>query len=259
MPSLNAPPLLDRNAALFLDFDGTLVAIAATPDAITVPPDLPDRLTRLAQAFNGALATVTGRPIEQIDTFLHPYRGLAAGVHGQQMRLDPDGPVQVRPDPPGLADLCAQIEAFAAQHSGVQVERKPGAVGLHYRGAPEAEAACSAAMERAMAGLPGLTLLRGKMVLEARASDAHKGAAVERLMALPVCAGRAPVFVGDDRTDEDGFAACQRLGGFAVKIGPEDSGADYRLADEAAVQAWLTQSVAGLTQGFPTPSNRPAD
>jgi trehalose 6-phosphate phosphatase len=65
---------------------------------------------------------------------------------------------------------------------------------------------------------------------------------VQALLALPPFAGRPPVFIGDDVTDEDGIRAAQAAGGFGVRVGPGISEARYRLADTDAVGAWLTRT-----------------
>ncbi|HWI10908.1 MAG TPA: trehalose-phosphatase, partial [Burkholderiaceae bacterium] len=76
------PPELSTAAALFLDFDGTLVPIAARPQDVRVPPWVLPTLQALAARLQGALAIVSGRPIEQLDAFLAPLRLAAAGAHG---------------------------------------------------------------------------------------------------------------------------------------------------------------------------------
>ena len=87
--------------------------------------------------------------------------------------------------------------------------------------------------------LPGWVGVSGKMVIEIRPSAFSKGSAVQAFMAEPPFAGRKPVFVGDDTTDEDGMKAAEALGGFGIKVGEGDSVARYRLSDPDAVHAWL--------------------
>jgi len=83
----------------------------------------------------------------------------------------------------------------------------------------------------------------GKLVCELKPGGHDKGTAVEAFMAEAPFAGRRPVFIGDDQTDEYGFATVQRLGGHAVKVGEGDSIADWRLPDVEAVRSWLAAAV----------------
>src|SRR5687767_16020090 len=90
---------------------------------------------------------------------------------------------------------------------------------------------------------PDFEVLRGHQVVEARPRGVHKGAAVREFSRHAPFAGRSPVYVGDDRTDEDGFRAALVLGGYGVKVGPEPSEARHRLASVEAVHAWLATSL----------------
>jgi trehalose 6-phosphate phosphatase len=236
---------LDPRSTLFLDFDGTLVGIAQTPEAVYVEPGLTDLLARLAAALDGAVALVSGRPLEQLDRYLAPLRLPAAGVHGAERRR-PDGVVERRALPAleRVADVALRL---AAEHPGLLVERKISAVALHYRGAPHQEAACRAAMQQAVAGDSGLHLMHGKMVIEALPHGVGKGHAVDAFLREPPFAGRRPIFIGDDVTDEAGFEAVQRAGGVAARVGPGQSIATHQLATPAAVRHWLARQLDTLT------------
>ncbi len=242
-----SPPLLRAGDALFLDFDGTLVDIAATPDAVRVNPDLPGLLSDLKNALCGALATISGRPIGQIDQLLAPYQGAAAGVHGLELRCSEGGPIVAGAAAESLGEVIRTLEAFAAAHSGVMVERKTGAVALHYRAAPDLERACLEVVDKALQGQDQLVRLHGKMVVEARPGNADKGTAINAMMAAPMFENRRPIFIGDDTTDEDGFAYCRTHGGLGIKVGKGDTAAAARLADTAAVHAFLRNSLDTLT------------
>jgi trehalose 6-phosphate phosphatase len=239
---MNFTDILYPSCALFLDFDGTLVDIAPQPEAVVVPPTLIHTLDSLHRYLGGALALISGRPLEQIDRFLKPLVVPAAGVHGAERR-NANGEITLLPAFPLEAVEQAALQ-MAQQHPRLRVEIKRGSVALHYRQAPELEAACIDAMQRAVEQSPGLTLLRGKMVVEAKPGGASKGAAIEAFMAEPPFAGRTPVFVGDDITDEVGFATVQRSSGLGVKIGDGASVAWQRIATPAAFLAQLQTAVA---------------
>lgn len=240
-------PHLDTRSALFLDFDGTLVDIAPAPDRVVVEPGLVAALGRLAACMGGALGIVSGRPIAEVDRWLSPLVLPVAGIHGAERRAA-DGRVR-RIALGALDEVAAAAERVAARHPGIRVERKGVAVALHYRLAPEHEAQCLAAMADAVARDPGLHLMRGKMVVEVLPNGVSKGHAIDAFLAEPPFAGRRPVFLGDDVTDEHGFAAVQRLGGQAVKIGAGDTVAALRLASPEHVRRWLHDACLVLCKG----------
>ncbi|WP_231727393.1 MULTISPECIES: trehalose-phosphatase [unclassified Sphingomonas] len=240
MVDLARPPsALGDGAALFLDFDGTLVAIAARPDAVCVSPDLPALIQRLRDRLGGRLAIISGRALDDLDALLELPDIAASGSHGAELRW-PDGTRQPVNRPVALDGITAQLHAFAADHSGTLVEAKPLGVALHHRGAPDAADACAAIMQH-FAESEGFALQTGKMVHELRLPGSTKGDAVRAFMADPQFAGSVPVFVGDDVTDEEGFLAVAGFGGLGVLVGElRETAARARLDDVAAVHDWLS-------------------
>ena len=235
---MHAPPLLSADAALFLDFDGTLVDIAETPEAVLVPPALVPTLIELHELLGGAVAVVSGRQIDVLDRFLAPLRLPAAGEHGVQRR-DAEGHMQEM-QAPELGFVLDAANALAGAHAGLLVERKHAAVALHYRLAPQLEQLCRASMAALLTHQPQLEALHGKCVVEVKPAGINKGIAIDAFLREPPFAGRAAVFAGDDTTDETGFAVVQRLaGGIAVKVGAGPSQALHRLAGPTAVHQWL--------------------
>lgn len=234
------------SCALFLDFDGTLVEIAEHPEAVVVPRGLVDTLARLRACLGGAVAVVSGRPIHQIDRFLSPLALGVAGVHGAERRRA-DGSL-ARLEPPALSRALEAAQSLARAYPDLLVEPKGASVALHYRRAPTLEPVCVAAMQDAVDHSPGLKLLHGKMVVEATSQGASKGRAIEDFLAEAPFEGRLPVFIGDDVTDEPGFAAVQRLGGLGVKVGNGPSMATHRLADPTAMRHALESALAHTPQ-----------
>lgn len=226
--------------ALFLDFDGTLVDIAPAPDLVHVPERLPRLLESLRDRLDGALGIVSGRPIAQIDAYLRPFRAATAGLHGLERRRADGALVETPPDP-ALEPLRARLVPFAASRPGVLLEDKGLSIAVHYRSAPEREAECRAEMEAALADAPGLDLLSGKMVFEARPHGMDKGNAIALFLTEPPFRGRTPVFVGDDRTDEDGFRIVSAHGGLAIKVGAGETLAAIRAGGVAEIHEWLTR------------------
>ncbi len=234
-------PALPRagQAAFLLDFDGTLVDIAPAPELVQVPPGLADTLIRLRALCGDALAVVTGRPIEQVDEFLPGVPFAVAGEHGIAMRHAPDQAI-LRPTlPPLPADWLLQGEALAAGHAGVRVERKAVGFVLHYRANPGAAEILKQAADAMVAGSDGrFHVQAAKMAWEIRPSGLDKGSAVRALMQRAPFAGRLPVFIGDDVTDEDGIRAAIDLGGTGYRI-PDD------FDEPESVRRWLTSLAAG--------------
>jgi trehalose 6-phosphate phosphatase len=242
-------PFPDFDSALFLDFDGTLVDLAPQPDAVRVDPDLLPLLNRLGRALGGALAIVSGRPVAEIDQHLQPLALCVAGVHGVERR-GADAQLQ-RLAVAGLDVAAARVQALVQQHPALRIERKPGAIALHYRQAPELEALCITTMAQAVAGDDDMSLMHGKMVLEMKPRRASKGEALRSFLAEPPFLGRRPWFFGDDVTDESGFDFVQAAGGVAVKVGAGPSRAGHHLADPAAMRRWLAQAADRLDASRP--------
>ena len=224
------PPF--HEAALMLDMDGTLVDLAPTPDAVTVAPGLPDTLATLRNSLNGALAIVTGRPIETVDRLFGPAVAAVAGEHGGAIRHAAEQEVE-RPDlPEPPADWLSRAEALVQSHPGALLERKSRGFALHYRLAPEARQVFHKALRSMVDSLPAFQLLPAHMLWEVRPIGADKGGAVAALMRRAPFAGRRPIFIGDDVTDEDGMRECRKLGGAGYRV-------DAVFGDTNGVRAWL--------------------
>jgi trehalose 6-phosphate phosphatase len=238
------PPPLGRGQALFLDFDGTLVEIAPTPDLIQVPAELPHLLAELTDRLGGAVAVVSGRPLDQLAKILAPFTGGIAGAHGLEWRCS-DGKVIRCLKHPELRRFRPLIAAFATRHEGVLLEDKGCSLALHYRQAPSLGAVCDSFVGQAVDESNGaLVAVAGKMVIELMPRSAGKGRAIAGFLADEPFHGRSPVFVGDDTTDEDGFAVVNRLGGVSVHVGGAATIAHHSLATVGDVWTWLVRGLA---------------
>lgn len=227
--------------ALFLDVDGTLLELAPHPDAVIADSDLLALLDLLRTRLSGALALVSGRPIAGIDRLFGPRRFAAAGLHGVEWRMA-DGVVTRRAAGADLTAVATTLELRLGAIAGVLLEPKGPTLAVHYRMAPAAEALVRRAAREALAGLGGAyRLLEGHMVVELVPLAAGKGGAIDAFMALPPFAGRRPVFLGDDVTDESGFAAVNARDGLSIRVGPPaPTAARHALPDPAVARAWLT-------------------
>ena len=244
--------LLDApDCALFLDFDGTLVDIAPLPDQVIVTDMLRTALPLLQARLKGRLALVSGRPINELDKLLAPLAFPAAGVHGMERR-GIDGVVR-RLTPPDFDLVRQAAQGLAARHPDLWVEEKHGALALHFRQAPELQALCTDAMRVAVEASPGLLLMEGKMIVEVKSNAVSKGTAIWDFLAEAPFAGYRPLFIGDDTTDEAGFAQVQSIGGIGLKVGPGPTVAQCRIASAEQLRIVLSQAAAAPTIGKDTP------
>ncbi|HWM26865.1 MAG TPA: trehalose-phosphatase [Woeseiaceae bacterium] len=241
-PRTNRPPSPDiegRGWAWFLDVDGTLLEIETRPDLVIADTRLLDMLDRLNKANKGAVALISGRSLDQLDGIFGQFRLAAAGSHGIEQRFMDGTAVNKATDlPPGLV---SRIVAFAEQYPDLLLERKPFSIGVHYRNRPELETTVLEAMEKINAELDNVaTLMRGKMLVEVLPTAANKGSAIRSFMRTSPFAGRLPVFIGDDVTDEHGFAVVNEMDGMSIRIGDAaGSAATWQLESVADLRAWL--------------------
>lgn len=232
----NPPGIAPATDALYLDFDGTLVEIAPRPDAVRVPEPLPALLERLLHDTCGAVALVSGRTLADLEHFLPDFSGALIGSHGAEMRG-----AEGLPPPEGLGDLQDEVRGIAAD-SRLLAEIKARGAALHFRECPDLEDAARAAAEDLAARYPAFALQPAKMAFELKPKGATKAAALERLSAEAPFAGRRPVYLGDDATDEAAFEWVLGRDGLAVKIGEGETLAPYRLSDPSAVLHWLAEA-----------------
>lgn len=223
--------------ALFFDFDGTLTPIVAHPDDVELSVDAAALLAGACTATAGATAIVSGRALDDLSRHIRDAAILLSGSHGAEIGHAGRKPL---PDPSIVAAQAA-LAPFAAAHD-LLLETKPGSVALHYRSAPDRMAAVQQQIETVSQQIE-LRALHGNMVSEATLPGVTKGTALQRIMVDSPFAGRLPVMIGDDVTDEDGFVAAQALGGFGLRIGTNQTAARYAVADIDAMHDWLAKAL----------------
>lgn len=236
------PPPLTADVALFLDFDGTLVDLAATPNAIKVSPGLGELMSQVAWHLNGAVAVITGRPIETIDKHLNGRVRAVAGIHGAERRTALGHIIHAEFPTTALDPAREKMSVFCRQNRGLRAEDKGVSIALHFRGVPELGPDARRIVDECAAASHGqLERLDGNMVVELKPATVRKATAMTAYMNEPPFAGRRPVFVGDDLTDESAFIAVSQTNGYGVIVGARTpTAATTRLPSVAAVHAWLT-------------------
>ncbi|GGK10202.1 trehalose-phosphatase [Pseudomonas matsuisoli] len=232
-----------RDTAFFFDVDGTLADIQPRPELVFIPGATHHALSRL-QALGAAVAVVSGRPLVQLDTLLQPLTLPAAGVHGAERRSADGAEQALKLDDVMRVALEAELAAAVDRYPGLMVENKRIAFALHYRQAPELEADIRALVHALIERYPTLVVQPGKCVFELKPKGASKGEVIRTFLQEPPFAGKTPVFLGDDLTDEAGFEVVNALGGISIKVGEGETCAHYRLDSVAHVGTWLDDLLA---------------
>jgi trehalose 6-phosphate phosphatase len=253
-PTLPPPPLLAADCALFLDVDGCLLGFQDDPRAVTVPAELQTLLQRLHAVLGGALALVSGRGVADLERLFGTPAWPLAGLHGLELRHADGRRRAIAVDPARQKRMHAEVAALAARLEHVQLEDKQQAIALHCRRAPWQWPALREAAEALIGQLPGYELQPGNLVMEFKPAGMNKGQVVAELLRMAPFAGRRPVYLGDDLTDEHGFALVNREHGISVRVGSrEPTAARFTLPSPDAVHAWLAQVLETLAMHKPDP------
>ena len=242
MSHLLAAPVDLHQVAILLDVDGTIVDLAATPREVFVPDSLRATLRRLWERTEGALALVSGRPLADLDLLFAPLALPAVGVHGAEIRISAKARANHGRAKPMSDAVKRRFAAIAAAGPGILVEDKGYSIALHYRLAPEKEQFVRDAVLALSEELPdSFEVLPGKAVVEIKSAGFDKGTAVRRLMARPPFAGRRPLFIGDDATDEAAFAVLPEFDGVGISVGRRVPGVATCFDSPHDVRMWLEQ------------------
>jgi trehalose 6-phosphate phosphatase len=223
-------PALNPDSALFLDIDGTLIDLAATPQSVEVAPGLPTRLRQTQAKLGGALAILSGRKIADIDRLLGP--GLpCAAEHGALLRN-------------AAGDLLQKVQRLAAYDKwlailrteiqdmpGVLIEEKEFSLVVHYRQAPQYEPDLSQLVDHLIGGSDDAILMLAHCAFELKPRGGGKADALSWFMQHPPFAGRVPVFIGDDITDEPAIEKAIELGGTGLHVARDFGGKTQAVRD----------------------------
>lgn len=244
VPRRGPPPRPRLEWAYFFDIDGTLVDFAEAPQATRLDQGLREIIEQLHGATGGAVALISGRAIADMDSLLPGTRFPAAGQHGTERR-DAAGTISHHArSSPELERARQALSRAAATHHGLVLEDKGLSLAMHYRRAPRLAGYAHRLVRSLLAGTGRhYAVQTGKRVVELKPVGRDKGGAVLEFMREEPFRGRTPVFVGDDVTDEFGFAAVNQLHGHSVKVGTGRTTARWRLRDVRAVREWLERGL----------------
>jgi trehalose 6-phosphate phosphatase len=239
------PPPLSSDQCLFLDVDGTLVEFTNTPSQTFADDEIKLLLSNLTQRLAGAVALVSGRAISTMDRLFAPLQLPAAGLHGVERR-DASGTLHgAKFEDLRLARARKALALLADTYPGTIIEDKGRNIAVHFRLAPQFGELVLRSVQAIAAPLAeDYQLQDGVLMVEIKPRGFNKGSAVSSFMREPPFAGRRPVFVGDDLTDRDGFAAVEALNGMSVSVG-ERVTAQFQLDDVDDVRRWLREFVGG--------------
>ena len=234
------PPAPLREWAYFFDLDGTLVDFTDRPSAVRISEDVRLLLERLYRATGGAVALISGRPIAELDRLFAHDRLPTAGQHGLERRSASGRVIRHAVPTRRLERVRLRLAKAVHGKAGLLLENKGLSLALHYRRVPRL-AAYAHRLARSMLPIVGrrFCIQRGKYVVEMRPAGRDKGMGIRDFMMEAPFRGRTAVFVGDDATDEFGFATVNRLRGHSIKVGPGRTAARWRLRDVTAVRTWL--------------------
>lgn len=245
------PPPPNMEWAWFFDIDGTLVEIADSPDAIVVHDEMPQLLGRLNTLASGAVALVTGRAILDVDRHMDLTDLTIAGQHGLELRIASGETFAHQVEDENLNRARSKLVDAVSRHEGLILEDKGLTIALHYRDAPRLAGYAHRLMRNLREQyLPDFMVQGGKRLVELKPSAKDKGIAILELLRRPPFAGRIPIFIGDDVTDELGFKALNRVGGHSIKIGPGRTSARWRIKDVTSLREWLRAGIDAATESM---------
>lgn len=242
-----------RTLLVASDFDGVIAPIVSDPAGTQPIPATMAALNGLAAIPNTEVAFVSGRSLE----FLRTIEGLPrsawlAGSHGSEFGHRPTGDLDAEQSAL-LQRIANDLRSLAAATSGATIEEKTGSVAFHYRNVDPVDAReARATVLDGPGSLPGVETKPGKMVIELAVFVADKGTAIEALRADT--GAQRVMFIGDDITDEDGFAVLE-AGDVGLKVGDGETKAAHRVPDPETVtkvlEALLELRLDGHERGTP--------
>jgi trehalose 6-phosphate phosphatase len=232
-----------NRVSLFLDFDGTISGIVVNPGDAKLDPEIRSILKTLCARWDFDVSIISGRALSDVRERAGLSNVIYAGNHGLEIQSDtirfrePQAEALRRE----LRCVLLQLKLALSDTDGVEIEDKALTLSVHFRRVSEhlrdwVRNVTHSTVSRSRS----FSCREGKMVLEVRPQITwNKGHAVKWIAREVLPAGSVPIYIGDDVTDEDGFAAIPE--GITIRVGgPTETEAQYLLPDVPAVGQFLT-------------------
>nr|UBY08120.1 TPP7 [Oryza meridionalis]UBY08121.1 TPP7 [Oryza meridionalis] len=252
-----------KQIVMFLDYDGTLSPIVDDPDAAFMSETMRMAVRSVAKHFPTAI--VSGRCRDKVFEFVKLAELYYAGSHGMDIKGPASRHAAAKSPPhnkgvlfqpaseflPMIEQVHQRLEQATSSIPGAKVENNKFCVSVHFRCVDEKSwGALAETVRRVVREFPRLRLSQGRMVFEVRPTIKwDKGKALEFLLdslGFADCSDVLPVYIGDDRTDEDAFKVLRRRGqgvGILVSKHPKETTASFSLQEPAEVMKFLLRLV----------------
>jgi len=236
---------LSKQALIFLDYDGTLTPIVATPDLAIISDDMKETVQKLTEQYK--VSIVSGRATDDVRKKVKIDGIFYAGSHGFEI-VSPDGSVKYNDEAQKIRPMIDEVHAKLSEKvkniKGALVEHVKYTISSHYRLVSDEDfPKVKQAVEETLEAYPDLRKTEGKKVFEIRPKiDWHKGKAVDWILKVLEFQEdkHVPIYIGDDTTDEDAFRALKGKGfGILVAKEPRASEATYVIKDTDEVKQVL--------------------
>jgi len=227
---------------IFLDYDGTLVPIARRPDLAVLSPERKKILRRLAKCPNIKIAIISGRGLSNVKRLVGMQNIIYAGNHGFEIYVG--GKHWIHPATKKFIPTLKKIKTALKnnfRHRGLLLEDKGLTLSAHYRLIPKnIFPAFKTIFDRAIKPEEKkINITHGKKVFEVRPSaDWNKGKAVKWIIKELKLSGYMPIYIGDDKTDEDAFNMLKKKG-ITIHVGGGKTSAKMRIKDVKGVYCYL--------------------
>ncbi|MBK0064113.1 MULTISPECIES: trehalose-phosphatase [unclassified Acinetobacter] len=227
----------NKKVVLFLDIDGTLAEFKNDPSECYIPEDTLNLIRNIQKHI--VVAAITGRDLFSAKKLFKQINLPIAALHGLVIYLNDEKKFIKHSD----GELFQRINTFLNQqvkaYPELNIENKQHAIALHYRKCPQLKQTAWDIMRHLQEHFNQLKLITGKYVYELVWKDIDKGQAIAEISALLKLENHLLIFIGDDRTDEDGFQYINSVNGISIKVGMGATKATYTLKDIAQVTVFL--------------------